>query len=628
MAKDADKGAAAADAREGEKGEWVGNPVPYKTEIEVRGGPDALAGKMKDLSQLEQLKNEPPDSMLGLERRARQDQETAIKLLQSECYYDGDAKIEYNESAKPVVVTLALIPGPQFSVGKADVIYEPKPQIPQAFLRRTRVTGFWGLEKETLPEPKFPAEIPGVEIGKPIRASAMLAAVEKIPMELQSRGYPLAKIKDSLYTLDKPQKKLNAEITIDPGPPAYMGKVNIKDSGNVNESYLQKLVPWTPGEEPWDDALMQDYANSLRATGLFRQVEARPDIANLERSGKNVVSLPVRVELTPGPERTVSASARYDTDTGFGVEGTWEHRNLFHNGEKLKIDAPISQEETGVKAHFEKPAFLDRQQRLQIDLAALYENTDAYQLEKLKGEIGVNRRLARQWTGNVAFMIEGGYLKDNEHDRTFYEVISPSGSIRYDGRDNIMNPARGILLDLKVNPFVGHYEEDFGAFAGTLTAAAWYAPLGKKPDGTPDDSVVLAGRVEAGAMPGATSLASIPSSLRYFTGGAGTVRGYPYQSIGPEDSEGDPLGGRSYQVVNLEARFMVAENIGIVPFADGGMVYEEEYPQIFGDMKWGAGLGLRYYTPIGPVRFDVAAPLQPREGDAPAQIYISIGQSF
>lgn len=628
MAKDTDQGAAAADAQAGQAAEWVGNPVPYKVKIEAPGAPDSLVDEMKDLSQLEELIKEPPDSMLALERRARQDQETAQKLLQSQCYYDGNATISYDEYSKPVLVTLTLIPGPRFTVGKADVIYEPRPDIPKEFLGRTRATGFWGLEREALPDPKFPVEIPGVQIGEPITATDMLAAVEKIPSELQSRGYPLAKISESLYTLNKPERKLNAQITVDPGPPAYMGKVNISGAGNVSDSYLQRLVPWQPGEEPWDDALMQDYANSLRATGLFRQVEVKPDIKNLQHEGAKVAVLPIQIELTEGPQHSVSASARYDSDTGFGVEGTWEHRNLFGNGEKLQLDAPISQEESGIKAHFEKPAFLDRQQRLLLDMSALWENTDAYQQESLKGEAGINRRLARQWSAGASFLAAGGYLKDNEHDKQAYLVLSPRAGIRYDGRNNIMNPSKGALLELQLKPFSGYYEEEFGAFAGTLSASAWYAPLGNKPDGSPDDTVVLAGRLEAGAMPGATDLRTIPASLRYYTGGAGTVRGYPYQSIGPEDSEGDPLGGRSYQVVNLEARFMVAENIGIVPFADGGMVYEEEFPEVFGDMDWGIGLGFRYYTPIGPVRLDVATPLQPRDGDPPVQFYISIGQSF
>lgn len=633
MNKDSDIGAQAADAKAGETSTWTSDPVPYTVSIKVSGGPDFLKGKMEDLSQLIHLQKEPPDSMLALERRCRQDQATAEKLLQSQCYYDGKAEINIDENAKPVKVLLTLKPGPQFTVGRADVVYDPPPKIPEAFKDRERATGFWGLEKEKLPPPEFPVSVPGVEIGKPIVADAMLAAVEAMPQNLRKTGYPLARVSDSVYTLNKPDHKLNADIKIDPGPPALMGRVIIKGNKDVNASYLRKLMPWKPGTEPWDDALLQDYANTLRALGLFRSVEARPATTDLEHDSagerEGAAILPVEIELEEGPPRTVGASLRYDSDTGFGVEGTWEHRNLFHNGEKLSVDVPISQQESGIKAHFEKPAFFDRDQRLFANASALWENTDAYQQETLKGEMGLDRRLARQWRGQVALAIEGGYLKDNEHSRKEYEVISPRANLHYDGRDNKLNPTNGAELELKVEPFSGYYgEETFGAFAGRVSAAAYYAPLGKKKDGAYNDKLVLAGRVEGGAMPASSSLHSIPSSLRYYTGGAGSVRGYPYQSIGPRDSDGDPLGGRSYQVVNLEARYMVAKDIGIVPFLDGGMVYKDQYPRVIGDMDWGLGIGFRYYTPIGPVRLDVATPLNPNDDDPPVQFYISIGQSF
>ena len=639
LARNTDPGAEGADAAQGAKTEtaWDSDPVPYAVAIEVVDGPDSLKGKMRDVSQLAKLVREPPDSLLALERRARADEETAVRLLHSQCYYDGRATFSIDRAATPVRVTLRLVPGPRFAVGRAAVRYEPPPVVPDSFLHRTRVTGFWGLEREDLPAPSFPDAVPGVTVGRPIVADDMLAAVAAMPEALRRTGYPLAKVAESRYTLDPAARTLTADIVIDPGPPALMGRIEVRGNREVNAAYLRRLAPWTPGKEPWDDEMLNDYANTLRGLGLFRSVEAAPltDDMELERrvlgpdgAEGDVAVVPAAIEVTEGPARSVSASARYDTDTGFGVEGTWEHRNLFHNGERLTLDAPISQQEIGLKAAFEKPAFLQREQRLLANAAALWENTDAYRQQSLKGEIGLDRRLARQWWGGVHLGAEGGSLKDNEHAEHAYGVIRPSAGLRHDSRNNKLNPGSGMEAELKIVPFSGFYEEFFGAFATTLSAAAYYAPYGRTPDGAIDDRLVLAGRVEGGAMLGASSLESIPASLRYFTGGAGSVRGYAYQAIGPRDRDGDPLGGRSYQVVNLEARFKVTENVGIVPFLDGGMVYKDEVPRIIGDMDWGTGLGLRYYTPIGPVRLDVATPLHRIDGDPPVQVYISIGQSF
>lgn len=606
---------------------WQGTPIPYALRIEVHGGPDSLADKMKAASQLAQLAKEPPDSMLGLERRARADTETAVRLLHSQGYYDGKASFSLDESATPLRVTLVLTPGPRYVLGRAVVRYAPPPAVPSAFRDRVKVTGFWGLERENLPPPSFPHSVPGVEIGKPVTADAMLAAVEALPEQLRREGYPLAKVADARYSLNREARQLNADIVLDPGPPALMGRIRVQGAKEVNAAYLQRLAPWTPGEQPWDSAMLDDYADTLRGLGLFATVEAKPDAQALDEAGREdgVAVLPADISVTEAAFRSISGSARYDTDTGLGVEGVWEHRNLFHNGEKLTLTAPIATEIQGLKAAFEKPAFLEREQRLLASASALREDTSAYLKTAANASVGIDRRLARQWWGGLSLFAEGGSLKDNENEAKTYGIFSPRAHLRRDSRNNVLNPSSGSEIEIKLQPFTGFYEEGFNVLAGTVEASFYYAPFRKK--GLPDDTLILAARVEGGAMSGAP-LRTIPSSMRYYAGGAGSVRGYAYQALGPRDSEDDPLGGRSYQIVNLEARFKVSEHIGIVPFLDGGMVYKDEFPKIIGDMDWGAGLGLRYYTPIGPVRLDVAVPLRQIEGDPPMQLYISIGQSF
>lgn len=630
MNKDADIGAAKADAKENGENSRVSDPVAYKAAISIKDGPSFLKEKMKDLSQLVQLAGEKPDSMVALERRALKDKETALKLLHSQCYYDGTAELDINDKVTPVAVTLTLVPGAIFTVGSAKVVYSPKPLVPEDFKNRKRTAGIFGLEKIALPDPEFPDFVPNIEPGKPIIADDMLEKINAMPKALHKTGYPLAKIVSSIFTLDKPAHKLNALVTFDPGPPALLGKVIVEGEKEVSAEYLKKLVPWQPGKEPWDEELVDDYANRLRGLGLFRSVEVKPDekaIANAANA-RRIINLPLKVSVMESPWRSLAATAKYDTDSGFGVEGIWENRNIFHNGEKLRIDAPISQQLYGIKSHFEKPAFLDRQQTLFADMSALRENTEAYKQESIKGELGIFRPLANNWQGAVSIFGEGGYLKDSENPKKTYGVISPRVNLHYDGRNSKLNPSRGVEMDYNLKPFSGFYETFFGALANTFSLAGYYAPLKTKNDGTINDNIVLAARAETGMMPFSSPLRNIPSSMRYYTGGAGSVRGYSYQSIGPRNKKGDPLGGRSYQVVNLESRFMVAKNIGIVPFIDGGMVYKEPYPGIIGNMDFGTGLGLRYYTPIGPVRLDVATPLHRYEGDPPVQFYVSIGQSF
>ena len=628
--------------------QWKPTPVPYSTDITVSGADKAdaaLKGKLEGASQLVLLRKEPPDSLLALERRARMDVETALKLLHSEGYYDGTADFRITEASQtPKAATssqtdsppaqggkhnvlLRLETGPRYTLGKIHIEYSPPPTVPEAFKTRTRPAGLLGLGREPVPPPTFPTELPGLAAGQHFTAGAILDAVEKLPERLRRRGYPLARIVSSRYTLDRAAHQLNIEVVLAAGSPAMLGQVEVTGAEQVNAEYLQRIVPWQINRRPWNSDVLEDYANTLRGLGLFRTVEVQPLPEQAQALGDDgLISLPASVTVKERPFRSISGNARYATDTGLGVEAGWEHRNLFHNGEKLTVQAPFAEDKQGIKAVFEKPAFLSRRQRLQVSGSVLREVTDAYTKEGLSAGGGIERRFSRYWWGGIGLSGESGYLKDNEHSRQDYSVIQPEAHLRFDSRNNVLNPVRGAETRLSFAPFSGFYGQPFSAWAGTLAANFYYAPI-HNAKGRPSDKLVLAARLEGGFMSG-SSLQDIPSNLRYFAGGASTVRGYAYQAIGPRDSEDEPLGGRSYQIVNLEARFKVTEDVGIVPFLDGGMVYKDAFPHIIGDMDWGAGLGLRYFTPIGPLRFDVATPLRRDGDDAPLQFYISIGQSF
>jgi len=138
---------------------------------------------------------------------------------------------------------------------------------------------------------------------------------------------------------------------------------------------------------------------------------------------------------------------------------------------------------------------------------------------------------------------------------------------------------------------------------------------------------VLAGRVGVGSAFG-SSLDDLPADRRLYAGGGGSVRGYRYRSISPEDSNGNLTGGRSEITGSIELRYRFLGDFGIVPFIDAGSVSDKATPNFDGGIQYAAGLGFRYYTSFGPIRADIAAPLNPRKGDDPVAFYVSIGQAF
>jgi translocation and assembly module TamA len=137
---------------------------------------------------------------------------------------------------------------------------------------------------------------------------------------------------------------------------------------------------------------------------------------------------------------------------------------------------------------------------------------------------------------------------------------------------------------------------------------------------------VLAGRLALGGILGATA-DEIPPDWRFYAGGGGSVRGYPFQSIGPETAAGTPAGGTSLLEASLELRQRIGERWGGVVFVDAGSVSDQGALGSEG-LAVGVGAGVRWFTPVGPVRFDLATPLDPGDGDAPVQLYIGIGQAF
>ena len=585
-------------------------PIRYSVEIRVEDLPagqsaGAVRSAMESSSMLVQLKEKLPDGILGLTRRAHLDRDNAVKLLHSLGYYEGEASssvVEPAESGGQAKAILLLHGGPLYTLGRLDLKYSPAPgKLPEC--RGKPIT--------------VPSALPGLEAGQPAKASAVLDAVDKLPDELHRLGYPAARIADTRYTLDKIAKTLNVEVVVDPGPAALMGEAVISGNKDVSSDYLKKLRTWPQGR-PWSDRNVEFFRERLQKTGLFRTVDIKPSPVPAGRQGDAPVELPVMVEVQEASFRTIAASTRYSTDMGFGVQGEWEHRNLFGAAEKLTVKTPFAQDKRGIQADFEKPCFGHRSQKLLAGASYLEEETDAYDTKAQNAYVGIERRLSRRWWASVKLLGEIGTVTRDDDEE--YRYLSAIFQVRRDTRDHYANPTSGTRLELELAPTGGQYEGSFSGVSSKITASAYWSPLDV-------DWLVLAARYSVGSFLG-VDLRNIPPTLRFYCGGGGSVRGYAYQAIGPKDKYGDPRGGRSYQEVNLEARFRVTESIGIVPFVDGGMVYEKEYPELFTDFQWAVGLGLRYFTPIGPIRFDVAVPLDKKDDDSDYQFYISIGQAF
>ncbi|MBZ2171079.1 autotransporter assembly complex protein TamA [Nitratidesulfovibrio sp. SRB-5] len=633
-----------------------------------------LLDATRNASLLQRLADTPPESMTGLRRRMLADEQEAVKVLRAHGYYAGTAAGSIDDGASPVAVRLELRPGPRYVVGATHI-------------RIVDGVSSFASEFASAP-PRTLAEV-GLASGAPAVSDAVLDAVGRVPAALRDTGYPFARVASARYEVDHDARTLDATVDVVAGLPTRMGPPQISGARTVRPEWLESMADWQAGQ-PWDERTVERYRERLRATGLFSAVsagvvpapesatatdahaapDAAPDIetalpSDIETalpSGTRTdaaYTSPVRVEVTEGPQRTVGGGLRYDSTLGPGVLAFWEHRNLLGEGERLRLELPVWDKRQEGKASFRKPSFLRPDQELLAESWMRNETSDAYDQQAAFASVGLARDLAPGWRAGVGVSTEGGRIEDAGGPERSYTMWGLPLSLRRDATDDLLDPTRGTRADLSVTPYTGVYDEPFNVVRSRLDVSAYHVLLrgkahragqadrtdrgdraaasdngpgghpddlaGGYPDG-PDGRLVLAASAAAGSLSGASS-GAVPGSIRFYGGGGGSVRGYSYQSLGPRE-DGDPIGGSSFGEASFELRYRISETLGIVPFLDGGNVYEEETPR-FGDaMRWGAGIGVRYYTVAGPLRLDVATPLNPREDDAPLQFYISIGQSF
>lgn len=573
-----------------------GKNLSYTIDCQSDQKPE-LCEKFEQVSRLA-LMQEEAAPLPTLEQRLAVSLTEGQSILHSYGYYEGKVEgrlvTEGSDKAKAAVV---FTPGPQYKLGASRVI----------------IDGRLARNNEAKDTPRTLADV-GLKSGSPALADDILEAVGRVENAFRNQGYPRAAIVATRYTIDRARKTLDAEVHIAPKNFARMGDILVAEGATVDREYLEALRTWKVGQ-PWNQELVDNYLGTLRQTGLFQSVEG---FAAREDDGQGL--RPVRIKLAGAPERTVGGLVSYDTDFGPGLTGYWEHRNLTGHGDRLRVDMPLWGDMQELTATYRYPFFMRPDQDIIARAGFLHQDTDAYRLTSGAAALGLERRLSRWWRISVMGSVEGGSLKDPDQDKKEFMMFGLPVTATYDSTNSLLDPTRGFRVMMLAAPYTGTFHQDFNVVRTRLEGQG-FIPLGS-------DRLVMALRGVWGSLWGADNSQEVPSSLRFYSGGGGSVRGYDYQSVGPRNEKRDPLGGVSQIELGAEARWRFAETMGLVAFIDGGMVYENVDDKLFQDMLWGAGLGFRYYTAIGPVRLDVAMPLDRRPDDDAWQMYISIGQAF
>ncbi|MBE2191411.1 MAG: outer membrane protein assembly factor [Alphaproteobacteria bacterium] len=414
--------------------------------------------------------------------------------------------------------------------------------------------------------------------------------------------------------LDQKEHKGQVNFRVDAGRQGHFGNTVFKGNGSVKEEYLRKLVPWKEGD-CFRRKKVESYKTTLLQGGLFSRVQIQ-----LPETPDKDGTVPVTIDLRERAQRSVSAGFTYYSDEGLGTVLGWEHRNFLGSAEKLETALNFSSLKQSLDLNFNKPYFLRKNQTLSLTSSLIRQNTDAY--DEVGGKVGtsVHRNIGRYVSASTGIDLSVTRIDNKTDDSTnTYGLLSAPQTISYDTRDNKLDPHKGWNLSTAAEPFFDALGESDPFFKMQFSGSG-YLSLGTNAD------IVLAGKAGLGSLWGAT-LEGIPATEHFYAGGGGSVRGYSYQDVGPQEN-GDPVGGRSLIDFSVELRSKFTDTIGAIIFVDGASVTAESSPQ-FRNFAIGSGVGFRYYTGFGPVRFDIATPLTQKEGlDQSYQFYISIGQAF
>ncbi|MGG6894138.1 autotransporter assembly complex protein TamA [Rhizobium sp. BR 315] len=593
---------------EDEATDQVSDPVRYAVDFKADNLDKDLKEALERSSMLVSDKDKPVSGDLGVVVKARDDRDRLIAALYEKARYGGVVTITVNGTpldalpptptfgrSKPVAVAISVEPGPLFKLGRVTLLGDASRLDPTRY---------------------------GLAHGGDAGSLNILKAADKMVADFKNEGHPLAKLDKRDVVADHATNTVDVSLKVESGPVAPFGNVGVTGQKSVDPDFIKRYARINEGK-PYSPDELKKASDRLRKLGVFSSVTIR-EADKLAPDG----SIPTTIEVSEGKQRFLGVGAQYSTIDGFGLQGYWGHRNLTGRADTLRIEGSVSRigETTDVGQldytagiTYVRPATFYPSATFTAGLKMQSLHPDAYDANTVTASAGLAYEINDQDT------VSGGGEVSYEADTTdafgkqkYLTVAIPLEYVR-DTRDNKLDPTEGFRASISAKP---SYESMggtvFSSFEGSITG---YKGIGA------NNNVVFAGKLAAGSLLGANSIQDIPATRRFYAGGGGSVRGYGYQEITPYNSKGDALGGRSYVTASLEARVKITDTIGVVPFIDVGSVTDGALPDA-SDLRMGAGVGLRYATPFGPIRLDVAVPLNKYNNGTAYGIYAGIGQAF
>lgn len=553
------------------------------------GVPPALASRANALLNTDQP---APRSVLEKRNRAQTLARSVEDLLASEGYLAAEVRPE-DFTTMEASAALNVDPGPRFTIlsvglSGADTVDAETRRIIDGHLA------------------KLPA-------GGIVRALDVERVEADLVTALQMRGYAFATSPGIDALASREDANVEITYTVDTGPLVRLGDLESDETNPRSQKAIQVLKTWREGAT-YNPRTIDRLRSRLRSSGLYEGigvvVSREPDA-----EGYHTVAL----TLTEAKPRSVSFGVNASTTEGVGADARWEKRNITGRADKVTVSAEAATLARSLTAAYELPNIGRFGRTLTTQAGVRQEETQAYDLDGAKIAATLSQPFTRQLTLSIGAAIDATRINDQrtriylgEREQVTFSIPVTAA---YTDVGDPLDPQEGIRAFASVESGVSVGNSTPG-YTRMQISGATYRKVAT--------DLVAAVRAEYGAFAGSNA---VPTDRLFFAGGGGTVRGYEYQSLSPTDEFGEYFGGRSLFSASAELRWRRSERFGYAAFMDIGAASDDP-GTVFGEAKASVGLGIRYYPGFGPIRFDVAAPLDKRDGDAPLQIYVSIGQAF
>lgn len=517
----------------------------------------------------------------ALRRFRRAAEEQARQAAQALGYYQAEIDSQVRPGKDPVL-QLDVQPGEPVRLRQVTVRVEGEAA---------------GLKAFKVPKSKALAP------GEPLNHGLYEDAKKLIQSQALRYGFFDGRFRSQRLDIDPRAGVADIELIYDSGPRYALGRVAFDGDTPFDPDLLARLVPFPPNT-PYDADQVAKLSQNLQASGYFEEV--RVDAQPEPGAGRLI---PVKVRLGAVKPRTLGLGVGFSTDVGPRARANWTRHWINPQGHRLGAESEISTARQSVGTWYEIPLYPPLTDSLRF--------TSGFQREQLTDVESRRFTLGSQWQSKLPDDWQRVVSLRWEQEIYDFGDGSPNGrssflipGIGYSvtRSDNRLDPNQGYHLQLDVRAAKeGVLSDADMTYASAMAKGLYTLPGGHR----------LLGRVQAGGI-ATTDYGAIPPSLRFFAGGDQSVRGYDYQTLSPEDRQGNKVGGRYMVVGSAEYQYPIAERWRIAAFVDRGNAVNN----LKDKLKTGAGIGVRWVSPVGPIRLDLAKALDDPGG---FRIHFSMG---